>query len=342
MLTVSNESDEFEQQLRLAWEKARKVWPSVALAFEPFSAHLQIHIPGVLSAKGGAKSRAEVLETLAVADLYLACACLRGMSSAIQVLEDHFLARLPSQLGSRRLSASVIDEVCQLMRIHLLVGTREMGPQLASYKGQGPLETWLRVSAVRMALKLSPSTAEFSEENVLESLAALPAPDPSPEFELIRSRYQREFLLALRDAFKSLSPDQRHLLRLHFGEGLSTPVLGNLFRKNQSTIWRRLQDARNAVYEETKRLLRERLGLSSKDFMSLLLMLDSQLNLSLSQVLSEEEDEPESKDGPESKDEPESKDGPESESLPKSPTIRPSGLFPAAVMAAKPKAEEGD
>ncbi|WP_245919801.1 sigma factor-like helix-turn-helix DNA-binding protein [Melittangium boletus] len=340
---MSNESDEFEQQLRLAWEKARKVWPSVALAFEPFRTHLQGII---LSIKGGASSPAKVLETLAVADLYLACACLQGMSSAIQVLEDHFLARLPSQLGSRRLSASVIDEVCQLMRIHLLVGTREMGPQLASYKGQGPLETWLRISAARMAVKLSPSSAESHEEDVLESLAALPAPEPSPELELIRSRYRRDFLQALRDAFKSLSPDQRHLLRLHFGDGLSTPVLGRLFAKNQSTIWRRLQEARMAVYEETKRLLGERLGLNSKDFMSLLWMLDSQLNLSLSQVLSEEEDGPTSKDKPEPKDKPKSKDGPESEDGqevepgPKSPTIRPSGLFPAAAMAAKPKAEE--
>ena len=113
-------------------------------------------------------------------------------------------------------------------------------------------------------------------------------PEPDAELELIRWHHGREFRQALREACASLSSEQRHLLRLHFSDRLSTTEMAQVFLVNQSTVSRWLKSVRQAVYEETKRCLKERLRLSSHEFSSLLASLDSQLDLSLSQLLKEE------------------------------------------------------
>ncbi|WP_395835397.1 hypothetical protein [Archangium violaceum] len=63
--------------------------------------------------------------------------------------------------------------------------------------------------------------------------------------------------------------------------------LADLFRVNQSTVSRWLKSARQSVHEETRHRLQERLGLSSRDFQSFLAVLDSKLELSISQLLGE-------------------------------------------------------
>jgi RNA polymerase sigma-70 factor len=118
---------------------------------------------------------------------------------------------------------------------------------------------------------------------------ALPAPGVDPELELIRRRHHTDFRQAMREAFSSLSADERHLLRLYFVDQLSTYELGALFRVNQATISRKLKSARQTVYEETRRHLQARLGLSTQGFESFLAVLDSQLELSISQLLGEED-----------------------------------------------------
>ena len=286
VLAVSSNDDGLEQPLRLAWERARASWPSVPLAFEPFGAHVRRLLP----ADDHAGPRAALLDTLAASDLYLACACLQGMSAAHHLLETHFLARLPSHLGHLKLPKPVLDEVCQSVRILLLVAPDGTRPRLAEYMGVGSLASWLRVIAVRMARKQNPLVWETPEENMLEAMAELPSPGPSPEFDLIRRRYHHDFLQALNEAFSTLPPERHYLLRLRFVEGMSTIRLGALYRKNQSTLSRWLKSARKQVRDETKRLLCERLGLNTKDFESLLLMLGSQLDLSVSQILREEDD----------------------------------------------------
>jgi RNA polymerase sigma-70 factor, ECF subfamily len=107
--------------------------------------------------------------------------------------------------------------------------------------------------------------------------------------ELIKRRYRREFRQALYEAFAELSSEQRYQLRLHFIEKLSTTEMGAMFYVNQSTVSRWLKNARRAVHEGTKRRLQERLGLSSNEFTSLLNAIESQLELSVSQVFKEPE-----------------------------------------------------
>jgi RNA polymerase sigma-70 factor len=100
-------------------------------------------------------------------------------------------------------------EVCQKVRIHLLLGTSEAGPQIAEYTGRGALLSWIRVIAVRMAITQGGLVRETGEENILAALEAMPAPGPDPEFELLKRRYHREFSQAVRESFAAVSSEQR-------------------------------------------------------------------------------------------------------------------------------------
>lgn len=283
-VVVPADVDDVEAQLRCAWEVGRDPWPRVDLPAEGFVQYLAQRLP----LAGAGDSLALLLGQLALSDLYLVCACMHHVRGAIEALESHYLAKLPSLLGYLKLSPMMLDDICQAVRIHLLLGTSGAGPQLAEYSGRGALLSWIRVMAVRMALRQGASSREIPAANILATLETIPAPTPDADLELIRHRYRREFREALLEAFASLSSEQRYRLRLHFIDQLSTTEMSALFRVNQSTVSRWLKSARQAVYVETKRLLQERLGLSSREFSSLMSVVQSYLDVNLGQVLRQE------------------------------------------------------
>ncbi|MCY1077667.1 sigma-70 family RNA polymerase sigma factor [Archangium lansingense] len=283
---VPADADDFESQLRCAWEAGRDPWPQVALSAEVFVRYLAQRLDS--GCRG--MPLALVLNQLSQGDLYLACACVHGMPGAIAALESHYMAKLPALLGFLKRSPMLIDDVCQLVRIHLLVGSNGSGPKLADYTGRGSLLSWIRVMAVRIALRLGGQIREtVPEENLTAAIVAMPEPGADTELELIRRRYRREFRRAMHEAFAELSSVRRYQLRLHFIERLSTTQMGAMFYVNQSTVSRWLKHARQAIREGTKRRLQERFGLFSKEFMSLWNAIESQFDLSISQIFREEE-----------------------------------------------------
>jgi RNA polymerase sigma-70 factor, ECF subfamily len=284
-VVVPEDTLELGRLLHRTWETGRSAWPRVDLPADVFVRHLARRLPE----SGAGSPLAPLLEQVALADLYLACACVRGVPAAIETLEREYLEKLPATLAYLKQPGTVLDEVRQLVRIHLLIGTNEAGPRLVEYTGRGTLPSWIRVIATRMAHKQVAPPQEQPEENLLAALEDLPSPGPDAELALIKRRHHREFRQATREAFSVLSTEQRHLLRLHFIDRLSTTEMAPLFRVSQSTVSRWLKVARQAVFEETRRCLQRRLGLSSHEFSSLLASLDSQFDLSLSQVLEEQD-----------------------------------------------------
>lgn len=279
---MSND-DEFERILRLAWERVRQRWPNVNLDYQDFVRFVLQR----LSAEGRNKPSASQLEPLFLVDLYIALACQQRRPNANQVLEEEYLSKLPGLLGYLKLSSMDLDEVCQTVRIHLLLGSAQAGPRIGEYMGRGPLLNWMKVIAVRMALRQQGVAPGSSEESLPGVIGKLAAPEADPELDLIRHHFRAEFQQAVRQALASLPRQQRYLLRLHFIDQLSTTELGRLFGKNQSTISRWLKSAREAVYDKTKHFLKERLGLNSQEFASLLSDVRSQLDVYISQFLGE-------------------------------------------------------
>lgn len=277
---------ELGRLLHQNWKIGREQWPDVALPVEIFVRHLA----GRLATLEEDQSSEQFLGELAARDFYLACACAHKVPAAVEAFERHYLSRLPVYLQHMNQPRAFIDDVCQTLREKLLVRTAEEPPKIADYTGRGALMGWVRIIALRMAVRLLHSRKDGEHENDGAVLAALPSPGLDPELEVIKRNYKKEFLQAIHDAFGMLSSEHRYLLRLYFVDRLSTTEVATLFRVNQSTISRRLQIARQAVYEETKRLLQERLQLSSGEFHSLIQVVNSQLDMSLSRILVREDE----------------------------------------------------
>ncbi|WP_224370979.1 sigma-70 family RNA polymerase sigma factor [Hyalangium versicolor] len=280
-------ASEFEPALRRAWETGRRRWPQIDLPADTFIPHLLRLLPE----DSDTGSLEPQLQPLDLEGLYLACACVNAVPGALDALERNYLAKLPGLLGYLKLPAPALDDLCQKVRSHLLIPTPDGGLRLARYSGRGALLIWMRVVAVRLALSQGVTTRETSDEGALAALEAMPASETDTELELIKRRYRHEFRQAVREAFAALSSEQRYLLRLHFIDRLPTTRMGALFDKDQSTISRWLKEAREQVYEETKRHLQERLRLSSQEFDSLMDVIKSRFEVSMSQLLKEDEKE---------------------------------------------------
>ncbi|GMU06437.1 sigma-70 family RNA polymerase sigma factor [Corallococcus caeni] len=276
------ELEALEGLLGQVWAEGCRPWPDIPLSPDAFLTFLARHTPSPSVGAGIPGLFAQ----LTPGDLYLACACAEGIPAALAAFERRYIAGIPATLAHMKLSEAMLDDVRQRVRERLLVRT-DRPPRIAEYSGRSPLANWMRVVSVRTALSLLRTVREedaLGDEAILEFL---PASVGNPETEAIQRRYQGEFRQAMEDAFAALPSKPRYLLRLHFVDRLSTTKIGALFNVNQSTASRWLQSAQQDVHDETRRLLKERLDLSSQEFTSVLRSVESELDLSLSRILTE-------------------------------------------------------
>jgi RNA polymerase sigma-70 factor len=284
-MTKSDDTAMLNEFLLGAWAEGRRRWPQVELPNPVFVRH----VTRVLAKARKREPLAPVLEQLDRKGLYLACACVHGVPEAIQVLEKHYVAKLPALLGYLKLTPAELDDVCQEVRVRLLIGTARSGPKLAGYTGRGALLTWMQVMATRMARKTGPPAHAPLDESVIEALL-VSGVDLERKFDI--RLYGGQFEQAVHEAAASLPEKQRKSLRLHLlelpGKKIA-PTLGT----TQPTISRWLNAARQTLYKETKRRIRERLGFTSRQFKSLTNALRSHFDLSLSRYLSGDEEEKE-------------------------------------------------
>lgn len=270
---------DLEQRLAALHEVGRRAWPAVPLPPEALAAHLGRHAPA--SGDGGEALRA-YLDSVAAADLYLACACGRGEPAALGAFERAYLAELPSLLAGIALSPPQQDELRARLRDKLLFPPPGAEPKIATYSGRGALKAWLRVAARRAAMTLlGERPQEVAAEPALEAAAS----EPPPELRYLRDRYRDELGRALREAFGTLSAQQRNALRLHFLEGLTDEKIGALLKVHRTTVTRWIDAAREQLLGETRRRLCERLQLRPAEAESLAGALRSQLDLSLTGLL---------------------------------------------------------
>jgi RNA polymerase sigma-70 factor len=240
--------------------------------------HVAVHVPPDVDCVKHLRALQE--------DLYLACACAGEVQGAAEAFDAEFLARVDNFVAHVDSSPSFVDEIRQLLRERVLLRRPDGPPRIADYSGRGPLMSWVRISAVRVALnhRAQPQQARRVDDRaILDDLAD----EGSPELQLLRERYAASLLEALRKAVAALSPDQRVTLRMYFASGQSTKQIAAALCVNRSTASRRLVAAREAVFTETRRFLRETLPIESSEFESLARVLHDQLNISLRTLLAE-------------------------------------------------------
>lgn len=279
--SAASESDAaLDARLAALVARGKSAYPDLAVDDLTFVRHL---------ARCTSSSNAETdppLEQLHVEDLFLACACVAGVGGAAARFEERCDPRLKAVLATTVKSPDLRAEIRQRVLDVLLVGTVDAPARIAGYGGQGPLDSWTAVVAQRQLTTLL--RKDESEQRAREGAAmeAVLGAGVAPEVALAKQRYRVEFERAMADALSALEERDRLLLRLQLVGQVSVENIGKMYGVAQATASRWLASARDRVQTEVTRLLRERLGASPEEIASLVDVVASQLDLSISRLLS--------------------------------------------------------
>jgi RNA polymerase sigma-70 factor (ECF subfamily) len=259
-----------EEELRSRLEAGRAAWPGVAVDPVEYARHLADR-----SGEGLPSSER-------AGDLYIACGCALGASHALEAFRQRFRPVVARAIARTDPSEPFLDEVMQALAVKLFVRTGDAPPGIIQYAGRSSLPGWLSTAAKRTALNMRRRKDDRGHERAASEANELEEADP--ELLLLKARYKPHFEAAIRSALASLPATQRSLLLLQAVEGLTLPQLATMHRVARATIARRLASAREALFEGTRRELVGRLQLSDSEYESLVALVRSQLELTLSTI----------------------------------------------------------
>jgi RNA polymerase sigma-70 factor (ECF subfamily) len=225
------------------------------------------------------------LERAKVEDLYAACACAGGDVKAIAAVESRYFPDIDAALGKMGLPSDRIGEVKQGLRKLLFVGEPETPPRIGEYRGTGDLRAWLRVTAMRAALKLLRKDGRetpASDDAILEARSSA----DDPELAYMKAAYRAAFRAAFQEALESLHSKERTLLKQQIVDGLGIDELGALYEVHRATAARWVASAREKLLSRTRRTFMLRARISSDECESIMRLVRSQLDVSLHRRLS--------------------------------------------------------
>ena len=275
-----------DEQISIAVERLRAVQsqrPRIRVALEELATHVatQLQPDESLSAQ---------LDRLYLDDLYLALGCARGDRDALQVFESTYgsdVVRAVAKVGAR---GHAPEDLEQRVREKLFVADGDRPPRIAAYSGRGSLRGWVRVTSVRAVLDVVRWNDETKHKVDMDRdvLEAMPGAAADPELDVLRRAHGEGLVEAMREAFATLTPRQRNLLRQRFLHGLSTEKIARLYGVHRATAFRWLESARVELFDGTRRLLRERLGVSGRELESFIAVMRSRIDVSVGGLLQHE------------------------------------------------------
>jgi RNA polymerase sigma-70 factor (ECF subfamily) len=278
--------DGLERALAAAWAAARAAWPDLGTPWAAFAPYLARHLPEGAPAE-------EALALVRVADLYLACACARGERRAL----DAFAAHVGDDVAAvaRRFdpSGAAGDELWQTVQAALFVAAAGEGKKIERYAGRGALRAWVAVVAAREALRLGRRVAsERPVDEAAVTVLADEAADGSRDGELdhLKEMYRQPVRRAFEESLAALPPRERSLLRYRYVEGLSSEELALTYKVHRVTVNRWLEAARQRLLADMRARLRESLHAGADEVDSVLRLVHSRLELSLSHHLASDRD----------------------------------------------------
>jgi RNA polymerase sigma-70 factor, ECF subfamily len=254
--------------------RGRAAHPQLAVEEEAFARHL---------ARVAAPQAGPSLGDRAIEDLYLACACAMGVAGAASCFERRF-APVIRKAVARVISASADrDEAEQLTRRALLVGSAAGVPKIATFSGEGPLENWVSVAAIRTAVSFGRAGA--TERQLRDRTVGEIAGGIDPELLAMKGEIRREVEAAFGAALERLEDRERLLLRLYLVSGMTMEDIGTTFDVTHQTVSRWLVKARKRVLAFVRGDLAHRLNIPKSELRSLVRLVASQMNLSISRLL---------------------------------------------------------
>lgn len=196
-------------------------------------------------------------------DLALARAAATGDATAITALESGAFDSARRHLQARGFASWIVDEAMQQTRIALLVAEDgEAG--IARYAGRGPLAAFVRVVAVRFALKVTPANDDVRVADQLEGSAA------TPELASLKSTYGSLVRDAVLEAWRALPAHDRFVLSLELHGRMSIQGIAELYGVHKVSAARKLARSRGVLLAEVRERLRTRMGSSAETVDSVL------------------------------------------------------------------------
>lgn len=255
-----------EQLTELIAREGRRAHPAVAVAAAAIRAWVAAHPDAEADA-------------LHAADVYLGIACLARAPEALEAFERDLAPLIPQALGRLDLSASQREDLTQQVRHKLLYA---QDPRLARYGGRGGLDAWVRVVAIREGhdalRRLRRELPRDDDARLLDAHVE----HPDAELAFLKHRYRATLQEAMRAALAALEPRERNLLRYSYVDGLNVDALGRLHGIHRATAARWVASARGRLLAEARRELRQRLRVGDEELDSVVRLLGSQLDVSLS------------------------------------------------------------
>jgi RNA polymerase sigma factor (sigma-70 family) len=207
----------------------------------------------------------EYVETLHIADLVLAAACMTGSEPAWEYFVRTYRGYLravavtitkgsKSGTDAQELADSLFAELFGLV-------DRERGEAslLRYFHGRSSLKTWLRtilaqrhIDRIRQSRRWQSIEREDGEEEkpLPTQIVSTPSVDPH------RGRYLQLFLLALNDSLDALNPGDRKRLELYYAREKTLAETGRLLCEHESSASRHLERTRRELRAKVEECLR--------------------------------------------------------------------------------------
>jgi RNA polymerase sigma-70 factor (ECF subfamily) len=275
-LAASAEHEAAVEQIVAA---GRSAWPTMQAAASDVRAAVRAMLADIDQA-----DRALVVGH--AADVFLAAACGAGHREALATFEERHLAEVASYVARIDAAPEFADEVRQRLREKLFVGEGGERPKIAGYGGRGPLGGWVRVVAIRTARDLVRARGRGRGETATtDEAAAFGVDELDPELHYMKKHYATEFRAAFSETLMRLDPQRRNVLRLHFLEGMSSAAIGEMYGVSGAAVRLWIKQYRADLLAETRRMLAERLRLEPSELSSVLALVQSQMDASISKLL---------------------------------------------------------
>ncbi|MEZ4440067.1 MAG: sigma factor-like helix-turn-helix DNA-binding protein [Polyangiaceae bacterium] len=268
-------SRELASHLESLWRAGQTAHPDLPVSVQGFTGHLAAVVEDPAH-----------LERLEGADLYLAVACLEGARGAAERLEASYGGDIDAVVSRQGLHARR-DEIRQRLRRDLIVGGPSRPPFLTTYGGRGSLKSWLKVVALRAAIDLAREEQKLRRIEVRDDDVIFERAGAGHDAELmhLKEEYAPAVKRAFEAAFASLDRRDRQLLRFQYLDGLNLDQTAVLFQISRATAARHRSRASHRLLSATRRYLAQTLALSDRECDSVMKLVRSRLDLSMSRLL---------------------------------------------------------
>jgi RNA polymerase sigma-70 factor (ECF subfamily) len=250
------------------WEAGRRAWPALELA-----------LPDFLGFASRERPWPDLSDELG-ADLYLAACCAFDTPGALQAFRTRMFPVVAHEARPYDGSLPFAEEVYQRLSEVMFVGGPDGLPKIRQYGGEGPLTKYIATAARRVALRMATKSARFQgEEALVEHFSQI----HSQETAILKLQHRDLFNRALAIGLRALSDRERLILRLNLNHRVSTTKLAAMYSVTQPTISRWIQRAARTIFKTVKELVCDELEIDTRELQSLLFLVRSQIEISISQ-----------------------------------------------------------